>query len=93
MSHSPRHRHDVPRHKVARAVAVSLATVLVVALGAGFFAYRHLEGNITALDVEDALGSDRPTVIEDDNEQHDPLNVLLLGSDTREGQGNGIGGS
>ena len=54
MSHSPRHRHDVPRHRVARAVAVSLATVLVVALAAGFFAYRHLEGNITAMDVEDA---------------------------------------
>ncbi|MFP5252592.1 MAG: LCP family protein [Actinomycetes bacterium] len=92
MSHTPRHRHDVPRHRVARAVAVSVATVLVVALGAGFFVYRHLEGNITSMDVEDALGSDRPTVLEDDNEQHDPLNILLLGSDTREGQGNGIGG-
>ena len=92
MPASPRHRHEVPRHRVARAVAISLATVLVVALGVGFFAYRHLEGNITAMDVEDALGSDRPPVLEDDNEQRDPLNVLLLGSDTREGQGNGIGG-
>ena len=92
MPESPRHRHEVPRHRVARAVAISLATVLVVALGAGFFAYRHLEGNITAMDVEGALGSDRPSVLEDDNEHHDPLNVLLLGSDTREGQGNGIGG-
>ncbi|HEX4977935.1 MAG TPA: LCP family protein [Nocardioides sp.] len=93
MSHTPRHRHDVPRHRWARAAAVSVASVLVVALAAGFFAYRHLEGNITAVDVEDALGSDRPTVLADDNETYDPLNVLLLGSDTREGQGNGgIGG-
>lgn len=92
MSHTPRHRHDVPRHRVARAVALSVVTVLVVTLGAGFFVYRHLEGNITAMDVEDALGSNRPAVVQDGNEQHDPLNVLLLGSDTREGQGNGIGG-
>lgn len=92
MSHTPRHRHDVPRHRVVRAVVMSVSTVLVVALGAGFFAYRHLEGNITSMDVEDALGTDRPTVLADDNEHHDPLNILLLGSDTREGQGNGIGG-
>lgn len=92
MSHTPRHRHDVPRHRVVRAVAASVASVLVVALAAGFFAYRHLEGNITSMDVEDALGSDRPTALADDNEQQDPLNVLLLGSDTREGQGNRIGG-
>jgi LCP family protein required for cell wall assembly len=92
MSHSPRHRHDVPRHRVVRAVAISVASVLVVALAVGFFAYRHLEGNITAMDVEDALGTDRPSALPDDNEHHDPLNVLLLGSDTREGQGNNIGG-
>jgi LCP family protein required for cell wall assembly len=75
-----------------RAVVISLATVLVVALTGGFFVYRHLEGNITAMDVEDALGDDRPEEIIKDNVEHKPLNVLLLGSDTREGQGNRIGG-
>jgi LCP family protein required for cell wall assembly len=75
-----------------RAVAISVATVLVVALTGGFFVYRHLEGNITAMDVEDALGDDRPEEIIKDNVEHKPLNVLLLGSDTREGQGNQIGG-
>jgi LCP family protein required for cell wall assembly len=92
MSHSPRHRDEVPRHHVVRAVAISMASVLVVALTAGFFVYRHLEGNITAMDVEDALGSDRPTEVIDEDVEHKPLNILLLGSDTREGQGNGIGG-
>jgi LCP family protein required for cell wall assembly len=92
MSHPPRHRDEVPRHRVVRAVVVSLASVLVVALTAGFFVYRHLEGNITSMDVEDALGSDRPSEIIDEDVEHKPLNILLLGSDTREGQGNNIGG-
>ena len=76
-----------------KAVAVSLATVLVVTLTAGFFVYRHLEGNITSMDVEDALGTDRPEEVVKADVEHKPLNILLLGSDTREGQGNSnIGG-
>ena len=75
-----------------RAVAISVATVLVVALTGGFFVYRHLEGNITSMDVEDALGDDRPEEIIKADVDHKPLNILLLGSDTRTGQGNNIGG-
>jgi LCP family protein required for cell wall assembly len=93
MSHTPRHRDEVPRHHVMRAVAISVATVLVVALAGGFFVYRHLEGNITSMDVEEALGDDRPDEVVVEDVQHKPLNILLLGSDTREGQGNSsIGG-
>jgi LCP family protein required for cell wall assembly len=69
-----------------------VASVLVAVLTAGFFVYRHLENNITAVDVTDALGSDRPDEVIAEDEPHKPLNILLLGSDTREGQGNGIGG-
>ncbi len=71
---------------------ISVASALVILLTVGFFAYRHLEGNITSMDVEDALGTDRPDVVVADNAPRRPLNVLLLGSDTREGQGNNIGG-
>lgn len=92
MSHTPRHRDEVHKHRVLRAVAVSLATVLVVALTAGFFAYRQLEGNIDSLDVTEALGTDRPEEIIPEDVEHKPLNILLLGSDTREGQTGGIGG-
>ncbi|HEX2297519.1 MAG TPA: LCP family protein [Pseudonocardiaceae bacterium] len=91
MSHTPRHR-EVRKHRALRAVAISVAAVLVVALTAGFFVYRHLEGNITTLDIEDALGTDRPEKVIKEQEPHQPLNILLLGSDTREGQGNHIGG-
>ncbi len=89
---NPRHRHHVPRHRALKAVAISVAAVLVVVLTGGFLVYRHLEGNITSMDVQDALGTDRPTEIIKKDVEHKPLNILLLGSDTRDGQGNHIGG-
>jgi LCP family protein required for cell wall assembly len=82
----------VPRHRVLKTLGICVALVLVVALTGGFIAYRHLDGNITSLSVEDALGSDRPAEVVKDDAPHKPLNILLLGSDTREGQGNHIGG-
>jgi LCP family protein required for cell wall assembly len=88
----PRHRHQVPKHRVMRIIAISVATVLIAVLTGGFLVYRHLEGNITAIDVEGALGTDRPEEVVKKDVPHKPLNILLLGSDTREGQGNNIGG-
>ncbi len=82
MSHTPRHRDHVPKHRVIRAVAIAVAAALVVTLTAGFFVYRHLEGNIDSLDVTAALGDDRPTEIIPEDVEHKPLNILLLGSDT-----------
>jgi LCP family protein required for cell wall assembly len=77
---------------VLKTVAITLAVVLVVVLAGGFFVYRHLDKNITSLNVTSALGPDRPTEIVDKDAPTKPLNILLLGSDTREGQGNHIGG-
>jgi LCP family protein required for cell wall assembly len=85
---------------------------LVVALlvGVGLLGLR-LRGNITVVDVNDAL-ADSSTTLEDDpadpadpadpqrpvssGEARDeapsgPLNILVMGSDTREGQGDGFG--
>jgi LCP family protein required for cell wall assembly len=66
-----------------------VALALVVG---GLFAYRHLEGNITAIDTSDMLGTDRPDKVVDESEPLNPLNILLLGSDTREGLNGSIGG-
>jgi LCP family protein required for cell wall assembly len=77
---------------VLKTVAITLAVVLVVVLAGGFFVYRHLDKNITSLNVTSALGPDRPMEIVDKDAPTKPLNILLLGSDTREGQGNHIGG-
>ncbi|HET7386301.1 MAG TPA: LCP family protein [Nocardioidaceae bacterium] len=91
----PRHRHHrtgPTRHRVLKAVAATVAVVVVVVLVGGYFVYRHLDGNITSLSVANALGSDRPSEIVKPNAPNKPLNILLLGSDTRQGQRGHIGG-
>jgi LCP family protein required for cell wall assembly len=89
---SPREGHGPHRHRVLKTLGITLSVVLVVVLAGGFFVYRHLDKNITSLNVTHALGSDRPTEIVNKTAPTKPLNILLLGSDTRQGQGNHIGG-
>lgn len=94
MSHPARHRnHELARKRAVRAASVTAVVVSLALVLGGLFAYRQLNGNITGLDTEGLLGSDRPEKVIDKSEPLDPLNILLLGSDTREGQGNSsIGG-
>ncbi|NUS51366.1 MAG: LCP family protein, partial [Nocardioidaceae bacterium] len=82
----------MPRHRALKTIGISVALVLVVVLTGGFFVYRHLDGNITSLNVDEALGSDRPSEIVKNDAPSKPLNILLLGSDTRKGQKGHIGG-
>jgi LCP family protein required for cell wall assembly len=77
---------------VIKTVALVLAGVLVVVAVGGFLAYRHLENNITTIDTHRGLGTDRPDPVEPVEADRPPLNLLLLGSDTREGQTGHIGG-
>jgi LCP family protein required for cell wall assembly len=76
------------RHTVARVLGV---TVLVVAMVTGLtvvYLFRHLSGNLNELDIADKL-TDRPEKVEVAGPQ-EPLNILVMGSDTREGEGNAI---
>jgi LCP family protein required for cell wall assembly len=77
------------RRRVLKAVGLT-ALVLVLLVGAGgFLLMRQLDGNITSNDVRDQL-SNRP---ERTYEGPDgPLNILVLGSDARDGEGNDIDG-
>jgi LCP family protein required for cell wall assembly len=64
---------------------IALVAVLVVGgAGAAFAAWR-LNANIHKVDVSAALGTDRPT---DEGGTEGAVNLLLVGSDTREGDGN-----
>lgn len=91
----PKRKAQVKRkHTVARVVMIStLALAMVTALSVVFI-YRHLNGNIESLDL-DVLGDNRPEKQYRGNGE--PLNILVLGSDTREGDnaidGEGGGGS
>lgn len=82
---APKRRGDGNRrHTVG---AVLLASVVVLALVTGLsvaFLYRHLNGNLTVEDVSSALG-ERPDKV--DTGPQEPINVLVMGSDTRDCDG------
>ena len=60
---------------------------MVTGLGAVWL-YRHLNGNLNVLDPSAQL-SNRPDKVVVEGPQ-EPLNVLVMGSDTRDGEGNNI---
>ena len=82
----PRRKGRAPRkHTVGK---VLLATTIVLALATGLgvvYLYRHLNGNLTVLEVDD-LVTDRPEKKAAEGPQ-EPLNVLVMGSDTRDCDG------
>ena len=93
MTDSPRQVDRVRKHRVLKIVAVSVASVLVIVLAGGYLVYQHLNHNISSMDVTKDLGTDRPSqVAPAKNVPTKPLNVLILGSDTRAGQTGHIGG-
>lgn len=76
---------DRPRHLVLRAVGY---LVLVLSVGMGLFVaytYRTLNDNLTVIDADRQLFN-RPD--KEDVAGRDPLNILVMGSDSREGDNN-----
>jgi len=86
-----RRKHTIA--KVLLAVVVSLS--IITGLGVVYF-YRHLNGNLNVINIEEALGDDRPEKKRVEGPQ-EPLNVLVMGSDTRDCDGcaldNEVGGN
>jgi LCP family protein required for cell wall assembly len=66
-------------------VAGSLAVVLLLAATGAYLVYRHLNANLRQVNVSGLLGS-RPVDLHPQAE-----NILVIGSDTRHGQGRGYG--
>lgn len=77
------------RGRTARVIAglAALAVIATALVGAGMeFLYGRLQGNITSLDVSGVLGRGPNTTVTDDAGNYQPLTILLMGSDSREGQ-------
>lgn len=79
------HRHTVAKVITASLLSLALATGVSVVL-----VYNHWNANLDHIEV-DALLDNRPAKKEVEGPQ-EPLNILIMGSDTREGEGNGIDG-
>jgi LCP family protein required for cell wall assembly len=89
----PRHRakgrRRKPRGKRKGVLIMAWTAAGIVVLGgtgAGYL-YFKLNGNIKSVDIDSALGTDRPTKVDNGSE-----NILVLGSDTRAGNNKKLGG-
>lgn len=88
-----RHRGEAGRrHGLLRFLGFG---ILTLTLGLGLFSaytYRHLNENLTNLNIDRQLGADRPKRVTPKGDG-EPLNILVMGSDTRDGEGNdAVGG-
>ncbi|TMQ94039.1 LytR family transcriptional regulator, partial [Actinomadura soli] len=73
--------------KVLRRVAFGLVVVMLLGGAGAAWLYHDLVGGIRTQNVTDQLGADRPRKL------NKSLNILLIGSDTREGDNAQYGGS
>ena len=73
------------KKKILAWTAGGVAAVVLVALGGAYAVYRHLNGNIHQVNISGELGT-QPV---DTHPQAE--NIMIIGSDTRNGQGRGFG--
>ncbi|MFJ6070072.1 LCP family protein [Streptomyces sp. NPDC093065] len=84
------------RRRGLRAAGLALTGALLLGAGAAGWAYLHLNGNIKSVDINGALGDDRPArpvTVPSASPSASPvptgaLNLLVLGSDSRSGEEN-----
>jgi LCP family protein required for cell wall assembly len=84
------------RSRLLKTVGIALAGVLALSLAGAGWTYWHLNHNIRSVDINSALGDDRPakTVVTPSASASaaplpsGALNILVLGSDSRSGKRN-----
>ncbi|MDK1346414.1 LCP family protein [Streptomyces sp. 378] len=82
-----RRRKSQKRHKGLMITAWTAAGIVVLGgVGAGYM-YFALNDNLKSVDIDQALGTDRPKKADNGSE-----NILVLGSDTRAGGNKKLGG-
>ncbi|MEV8128341.1 LCP family protein [Streptomyces sp. NPDC085944] len=82
----PGRRRAGRRHRVLRWSATTLAVLILGTAGAGYLYYQHLNGNIDK--GERSSGDSKAHKTEPNAAGQMPLNILLLGSDSRASDAN-----
>ena len=90
------------RGRILRGLLAAFVVLVLLVSGGVAYAYHHLAGNITTIGGTEnagASGVERPSASSPSPSKgaakvdHKPLNILILGSDTRDGENQFIGGS
>lgn len=82
------------RSKALKIAGLTMAGLLVLGAGTAGWVYWHLDSNIKSVDINQALGDDRPAkAVTTPSASASPLptgslNILVLGSDSRSGKEN-----
>lgn len=87
----PRHqRRPRRRHPLARSLAVGLVFLLTFATSVAALTWGRVNDNIETSDIDELLGTNRPTAsgtpAPTDINRGRALNLLVIGSDSREGE-------
>ncbi|MFH8439869.1 LCP family protein [Streptomyces sp. NPDC018026] len=69
-----------PKRRWGRITLLVLLVLVLAAGGYAYYLYRDLNGNINGVDINDAIGKDRPEKLPTSGQ-----NILILGSDSRAG--------
>ncbi|MCL3862734.1 LCP family protein [Actinotalea sp. K2] len=84
-----RHARNPHRHHLLRLGALLVVGVMSFGVTGAATAYVRLQNNILSADIDHLLGDDRPEVLAtpdpDDPNSGAPVNILVLGTDSREG--------
>ncbi|CAM5269569.1 Polyisoprenyl-teichoic acid--peptidoglycan teichoic acid transferase TagU [Streptomyces tendae] len=73
------------KRRTGRNILIGLAVLVVAAGGTAYWLYSDLNGNINGVDIDDAIGKDRPEKLPTSGQ-----NILILGSDSRAGDNAGL---
>ncbi|MFE2069865.1 LCP family protein [Streptomyces sp. NPDC059467] len=79
-SDRPSRRGAPRRRRTGRWILLSLAVLVLAGAGTAYWLYSGIDGNIKGVDIDRAIGDDRPEKLPTSGQ-----NILILGSDSRAG--------
>ncbi|MFF7212406.1 LCP family protein [Streptomyces sp. NPDC008238] len=82
-----RRRSRTRGQRIRRIVVWTLLALVLLAGGGAWWAYAHLNSNLTSIDLDRELGPDRPEKL-----ATGAKDILVLGSDSRSGANKGLAG-